>query len=229
MHGSHTLPPWGRCSSLGRPSGWRAYAGKTLLLLCFLLLLLALVACDDASSGGATSAASASPTTPQLQITPPPPVATVTFQMYTGSTFALHYPQNWVVRTAGTVMSLSDASGTYNLTVNVQPNAGGKVSASQLAETSLAGVKASLSHPQRVFIASTVTLAGTTWSQRAISGTTLTNGVQVEREVIILATNHPGHASGTLGVVLVYMGVKQTFAQARKTYFAPILQSFAFV
>jgi hypothetical protein len=197
-------------------------------MLCCIALALTLAACDDAA-GGTASSAQASPTTPQLQVTPPPPVATVTFQAYTGSTFALHYPQTWVVRTAGTLVSLSDASGTYNLTVNIQPDANGKVSANQLADTSLASVKASLSHPQRISIASTITLAGTTWSQRAVSGTTLTNGVQVEREVIILATNHPAHSASTQGVVLIYMGVKQTFAQARKTYFTPILQTFAFV
>ena len=228
MHGLQTLPPGGAGALTGRVRAWRRRAGRVLLLLCLLALVLMLAACDDGTDG-TTSSALASPTTPQFQVTPPPAVATVTFQAYTGSMFALHYPQTWVVRTAGTMVSLSDASGTYNLTVNMQLNVDGKVSASQLADTSLASVKASLSHPQSLAMASTVTLAGTTWSQRALSGTTLTNGVQVEREVIILATNHPAHAASTQGVVLIYMGVKQTFAQARQTYFAPMLQSFAFV
>jgi hypothetical protein len=228
MHGLHRLSRY-ECSVAKTRPFWSQVAGKALLILCFLTLILALTACDDQGSVAQSTVIPSSPTPPQFQISTPPPVATVTFQAYTGSDFSLNYPQTWVVRAAGTVVSLSDASGTYNLTVNLQPNADGKMSANQLADTSLAGVKTSLNHPQHVAISATITLAGTTWSQRAVSGTTLSNGVQVEREVIILATNHPAHAANTSGIVLIYMGLKQSFAQARKTYFAPMLQTFAFL
>ncbi|HEX7734166.1 MAG TPA: hypothetical protein VF458_04870 [Ktedonobacteraceae bacterium] len=226
MHGLHrfTDHEYGasKTSQFRVREGWRG-----VLMFCFLaLVVFSLAACDDQASA---SAPTVIPSSPQAVLSTPPPVATVTFQLYSGSVFSLQYPQGWVTRSAGTVVSISDASGTYNLTVNLQPNANGKLSANQLAEANVASVKAVLTSPQSVTVSPTVTLAGATWSQRAVSGTTLSNGVQVEREVIILATNHPPHTAGTRGVVLIYMGVKQSFSQASSTYFAPMLRTFTFL
>lgn len=227
MHGLHRSTGSQRLV-VAKMSGGKSAAWRALFLLGCLALMLMLTACDGQGSAYAPPGAPSSPVA-QFQISTPPPVATVSFQVYTGIGLSLRYPQNWVVRTAGTVVSLSDASGTYNMTVSLTPNAHGQLTASQLADTNLASVKTTLSNPQPVAMPSSVKLAGTSWSQRAVSGTTLSNGTQVEREVIILAANHPAHATSTKGVVLIYMGVKQTFAQARNTYFIPMLQTFTFL
>lgn len=227
MHGSHFLTSHERfvlkTPLFRKPRVWQA-----LFLLCFLVLGLVLAACDNQGSVASAPATSA-PHSSQFQLSTPPPVATVSFQVYTGNGLSLNYPQTWVVRAAGTVVSLSDASGTYNMTVSLTANANGQKTAEQLAKTSLASVQTALSHPQHIAVSATVSLAGTTWSQQAVSGIALSNGVQVEREVIVLATNHPASATNTRGVVLIYMGIKQSFAQARNTYFVPMLKTFKFL
>lgn len=228
MHGSHILARH-ECFNGRFFLSRKRIAHKALLVFCFLALALSVAACGDQRSASSPPVMPAAPTQNTFQLTTPPPVATVTFQVYTGNGLSLNYPQNWVVRSAGALVSLSDASGTYNMTVNFQPNANGQVTANQLANTNLASIKKTLSHPQSIAVSPTISLAGTTWSQRAVSGTTLSNGVQVEREVIVLATNHPAHAADTRGVVLIYMGVKQSFTQASHTYFTPMLRTFKFV
>ena len=228
MHGLHISANRKRPATKNSSSR-NNIARKLLLVSCFLVLILSLAACDDQQSAASPTVVPAVPTQNQVQLSTPPPVATVTFQVYTGDGLSLNYPQSWVVRTAGTVVSLSDASGTYNMTVNLLSNANGQTTANQLADTNLASIKKTLNHPQSVAMSPTVSLAGITWSQRAASGTTLSNGVQVEREVIVLATNHPAHAANTRGVVLIYMGLKRSFAQASNTYFAPMLRTFKFL
>lgn len=228
MHGTH-LSPDREHFVLNMHAGWKHKAGRVLLMLCFLALLLSLAACGDQKSVSSPGAVASTTHPPQFQLSTPPPVATVSFQVYTGSGLSLNYPRAWVVRVTGSVVSLSDASGTYNMTVSLTSNARGQISADQLAKTSLASIKTALSHPQSIAMSPTISLAGTTWSQQAVSGMTLSNGVQVEREVIVLATNHPAHAANTRGVVLVYMGIKQSFAQARNTYFVPMLRTFTFL
>lgn len=228
MHGLHRFTAWEHVAAhrgpVRRRAGWRA-----LFMLSFLcLVVFSLAGCDDQGSG-ASSLPTTIPSSPQVVLSTPPPVATVTFQSYTGSVFSLQYPQAWVVRSAGTVVSLSDASGTYNLTVNLQPNANGQLSANQLADASLTSAKAALTNPQSVAVSPTIRMAGTSWSQRAVSGVTLSNGVQIQREVIILATNHPPRAADTRGIVLIYTGLKQSFSQASSTYFAPMLHTFTFL
>src|SRR5581483_8204486 len=102
------------------------------------------------------------------------------------------------------------------------------VTPDQLAEASLASTRASLRNSRTVQVPSTVNLAGTTWSQRAVSGTTLSNGQQIAIEVVILATTHPAHTASTRSVVLTYLGSQSLFNQAQHTYFVPMLQSFKF-
>lgn len=227
MHGLHFSTSSGR--SIFKIAPFRIQrVCRVFLLLGLLGLTLLLAACD---SQGSDASATVTPAlhSSQVQLSTPPPVATVTFEVYTGNGLSLSYPQTWVVRAAGTVVSLSDASGTYNMTVSLTANANGQKTADQLAKASLASVQVALNDPQHIAVPATVSLAGTTWSQQAVSGSTLSNGIQVEREVIVLATNHPASATSTRGVVLVYMGIKQSFAQARNTYFVPMLKTFKFL
>lgn len=191
---------------------------QRLFLACNTLLLMTAIlgACGGSGNGVATSTSHS---------TPP---AALVFQAYTGSGFSISYPATWVIRTAKISVTFSDLSGAYNLLVSFTPDPRGAVTSDQLAETSRAATRASLRNPQNVQVSSTINLAGVTWSQRAVSGTTLSNGQQIAIEVMILATTYPPHASNTRGVVLTYLGAKSLFQQAQRTYFAPMLQAFKF-
>lgn len=182
-----------------------------------IILATILVACG----GSGTSAST--PATPQSSPSGPP-----VFRPYSSPFFSITYPENWVIRTSRTTITFSDTPGTYNLAVNFAPDPHGALSSDQLAEQSLKLTRASLLNPQSVSMPSTVTLAGVTWSQRAIIGNTLSNGQQVAIEVVILTTNYPAHSANTKGVVLSYLGAKSLFTQAQNTYFSPMLQAFKF-
>lgn len=66
-------------------------------------------------------------------------------------------------------------SGSANLLVSFTSDPRGSLTPDQLAETGLASPRASLRNPQHT----TITMAGATWSLRAVSGTALSNGQQI--------------------------------------------------
>lgn len=196
---------------------WKPKIQRLFFACSAIVLATILAAC-----GG--SGTSVSPTaTPQSSPSGPP-----VFRPYSSPFFSITYPENWVIRTSRTTITFSDTPGTYNLAVNVAPDPHGSVSSDQLAEQSLKLTRASLLNPQSVNMPSTITLAGVTWSQRAIIGDTLSNGQRVAIEVVILTTNYPEHAANTKGVVLSYLGAKALFTQAQSAYFSPMLQAFKF-
>lgn len=182
-----------------------------------IVLASMLVACGGSGNSASTAA------TPQSSPSGPP-----VFRPYSSPFFSITYPETWVVRTSSVTITFSNSTGTYNLAVNVAPDPHGTVSSDQLAEKSLDLTKASLLTPQTVTMPATVTMAGVTWSQRAITGNTLSNGQQVAIEVVILATNYPASSANTKGVVLTYLGAKSLFTQVQTTYFSPMLQTFKF-
>ena len=197
---------------------WKQHIQHLFFIYGALALTALLVACGG--SGNSTSA----PARPQTSPSGPP-----VFRPYTSPFFTITYPETWVIRTSSTTITFSDTPGTYNLAVSFAPDPHGAVTPTQLAEKSLDLTKASLLNPQAITMPSTVTLAGVTWSQRAITGNTLSNGQKVAIEVVILATNHPARSANTKGVVLTYLGTKSLFAQAQSTYFTPMLQAFKFI
>jgi hypothetical protein len=196
---------------------WKQNVWRSLLGVSVLVLALVLAACE--SSGKNKSFASQGLT---------PSVAPV-FQTYTGPGFSIIYPESWVIRTSEFAVTFSDLSGAYNLEVSFTPNPQGAATPGQLVTQSITTTRARLAKPQTVPMPSTVTLASVTWSQQAVSGATLSNGQQVEIEVVTLATDYPAHAANTKGVVLTYLGAKALFERAQNTYFAPMLQSFKFI
>lgn len=188
--------------------------------LCALVLVVLLAAC-----GGSGSTAT---TTPTPQPPTPTPTPAVVMTTYTGTDFNISYPKDWKASPAGTTVAIGDSLNIYNMTITSTPDPGGAVTADQLADTGVTGAKANLKNAQTVTIAPTTTVAGQTWSQRAVSGTTTVNGQSVEVELIILTTTHPAAAATTKGYIIAYGTIKQQLDLATGMYFMPMLQSFKF-
>ncbi len=198
-------------------ASWMKKIQRLFFMCSAIVLATMLAACGGSGNSASTTA------TPQSSLSGPP-----VFRPYSSPFFSITYPETWVVRTSSVTITFSNSTGTYNLAVNVAPDPHGAVSSDQLAEKSLDLTKASLLAPQTVTMPATVTMAGVTWSQKAITGNTLSNGQQVAIEVVILATNYPASSAKTKGVVLTYLGAKSMFTQAQTTYFSPMLQAFKF-
>lgn len=188
--------------------------------LCSLVLVALLTAC-----GGFTTNTTTTPTPQPPTPTPTPAVAMTT---YTGKDFSISYPKDWKATPASTAIAIGDSLDIYNMTLAATPDPSGTATADQLADGGVAGAKANLKDAQTVSIAPTTTIAGQTWSQRAVSGTTTVNGQSIEVELIILATTHPASALDTKGYIISYGTIKLQFEQATSMYFMPMLQSFKF-
>ncbi len=123
---------------------------------------------------------------------------------------------------------MTDSLGIYSMTVSVSPNPTGAISADQIANTSVVAAKRGIQNVKTVQIAASTSVAGQTWSQRAITGTTTINGGQANVEIVVLATNHPNQSVDTKAFVITYETIQDTFTQAQSTYFLPMLQTFKF-
>ncbi|MEO7022409.1 MAG: hypothetical protein ABI234_19830, partial [Ktedonobacteraceae bacterium] len=146
---------------------------------------------------------------------------------YNGSGFTMKYPQGWKTTASSAEVDFTDTTGN-TLTIGFTPNPNSATSPAQLADGGLAGAKANLKDPQTVNFPATTAIGGQTWSQRAVSGTSVVNGQSENVEAVILATNHPNFSTDTKGYTLIYVASKDAFDTSRSRYFMPMLQSFAF-
>lgn len=156
------------------------------------------------------------------------PTPSAAFMTYRGSGFTIKYPQNWQVTSAKNEVDFADLAGN-TMTIGFSPNPSSATSPDQLADSALAGAKANMKNPQMVNVPATMTISNQIWSQRAVSGISSINGQSENVEAVILATNYPKFAATTKSYTLIYATSKDTFEQSKRMYFAPMLQSFAFI
>lgn len=203
----------------------RLATGVGALILAFLLVACGGKTSTEQNNSSSTTNNSAAATSTANALTP---TVIVVMKSYTGTGFTIKYPQNWKVASSANGVAFSDPSGTYNLSIGTTPNADGSVNAEKLVDGGITGAKANLKNVQTIALPATTNFAGQDWTQRAISGDNTYKGQTTAVQANILATNHPTHASNTKGYVIAYVALKEKFAQAKITYFMPMLQTFKF-
>ena len=212
-----------------RLPGFSRNPARNILIACSLLLVLLLAACG---SSGTSSGSTPTPTSaPQATPSPTPavsPTSSVNLTTYTGNGFTIGYPQGWKATASGKNVVFTDDTGIYNFTIVIAPNPGGAASPDTVVNTSVDGVKNTLTNPQTVNVPASTTIGGESWVQRSIAGTSSTGGQSGDIQMVVASDNHPANSASTNSFTVIYATLKATFDAANTQYFQPMLQSFKF-
>jgi len=193
--------------------------------LGIIILLALLVACGT-TSGGSTSTATPTSAPPTLL----PTTTMVAMATLAGNGYTMSYPQSWQISRSGTLLvTLADSTGTTKMTITVAPDPNGAISADTLVDTALKAAMVPLKNTQSESVSPTVTVAGNSWSQKSVSGTTRLNSANTDIQAVVIANVHPGNTPMSKSYTIVYSAPKTMFNQANAAYFQPILQSFKFL
>jgi hypothetical protein len=186
--------------------------------LCCLILPLLLVACGDST-----------PSTSALTPLSSPSHGLI---IYTGHGYSISYPQGWGVPTSaanGTVVFKNAAyDAVPRLFITVAPNPGGALSPDAMVTTGLKSTEALLTDPHIISIASTVTVAGESWSQRAVAGSATVNGESATVQYVVIAANHPAKGAATMSFTISYGETQALFDTTNSSTFQVMLHSFTF-
>lgn len=192
-------------------------------VFCTVLLAFFVAACG----GGSGSSTTPTPTPTQAKPTPTtPPSASLT--TFTGNGFTIGYPAGWKVTKTNTQVQFEDPTSLYSFAVVITPNPGGLASADQILTASVDALKKQFKNAQDENVSPTTTVAGESWSQKAVSGTSEVNGQSADVELILISVNHPASSPSTVNFSMVYGTAKALMPVAVSTYFQPMLNSFKF-
>ncbi|MBX5449497.1 hypothetical protein [Thermogemmatispora sp.] len=150
---------------------------------------------------------------------------------YRGEGYLIGYPQGWKVDTSKPgFVTFSDPEGIAYLSVHVQANPNGLISAQDQVTVGLQLFRSQVTHYQPVSVAPTTTVAGERWSQGAATGDLRVQGQPnpVPAKIVVLADNHPANSPQTRGFTIAYATAQQVFDLADEGEFQPMLQSFTF-
>lgn len=189
--------------------------------LSALVLVFFLAACGGPGGIGGGSATPTPTNTP----TPTPSPTPVTTQTYNGTGFTIGYPAGWTAQSEASLgVAITDALKVNAISVITVPAAPGE-SSDQIAAaeaTTLIPILLHGSQPDAA-VASTTTVAGDTWVQKAYTGTISAGGQNVPGRIYLLVDVHHGSA-----YVIYYGGPAATFDVENTQAFQPMLQSFKF-
>lgn len=220
-----------------RLSTWRPATRRVFLVLCASVLLVLLAACSGLGStsgstnnnpGGANGTAGTTGTTSVNGATPTLP-SSVDLTGATGTNYSITYPKTWKKTGSGNSVSYHDTTTSGNsLNVVVAPDPNGTVSADKFADANILVLEKTLTNSKVVNVASTITINGVTWSQRAITGTAKVGVQNVQLKAIMLVTTHPASSANTQTYEIIYEGPVFTFDLTNAIDFQPMLHSFKF-
>lgn len=197
------------------------YARVILALICG-VVAFSLTACFGININFGSSPAS-TPTSAPNAVPTQAPLTT-----FSGEHFTLKYPQNWKVAKDATSVTFSDPNGIAYFRINFTPNPGGFISPAQQVQVGLQTFQSQVKQYKQQSIASSTTVANTSWSQGSATGTLTVQGTTAPVRVIVLGTNHPETDPNTFAYTIAYATADQLFTIANTTYFQPMLRSFAF-
>ena len=189
--------------------------------LSALVLLFFLAACSGPGGIGSSPTPTPRPPTP----TPTPTPTPVTTQTYTGTGFTIGYPTGWTPqKQPGLGVAITDSLKVNAVSVFTSSALPGATAEQVATAESVAllplvvqGAKPDTS------VASTTTVGGDTWVQKAYTGTLSANGQSVPGRVYMLVDIHHGTA-----YTIIYGGPAALFDVENAQYFQPMLQSFKF-
>lgn len=186
-------------------------------LSCLLLLTGLVTAC---SLFGGSGSGSATPTT----------APSVSLTTYSGDGFTIGYPAGWKVSKNQTTVTFTDPQGIASLAVSTVNNVDGALPSTSVVQAGMLLFKSRVKNYQTVNGATTVQVAGDTWSQGAATGDLVPPGqsASVNVKTVVIADNHPAHTTSTKAYTIVYATGSQVFDLANQGYFQPMLQSFNF-
>lgn len=194
--------------------------------MCSLALAVLLINCG----GGSGQSRSSLTPTPTATPTPSPtPVRSLT--NYAGSGYTIEYPQGWKVSNgAHGLVTFNDPQGIAYVSIATAPNPKGAVSPPNLVNLGLQVFKSQAENYQRLEVAPITTVGGDTWSQGAATGDVTRSGQPspVTMKVVVIADNHPAHASTTEAFTIAYGTGQLVFDLAFRAYFQGMLHSFKF-
>lgn len=196
-------------------------SARLILALICGVVAFSLTACFGINFGAAP--ASTPTPVPQTAVPTQPPLTT-----FSGEHFSIKYPQTWKVNKDATSVTFSEPNGIAYFRVNFTPNPGGFVSPSQQVQVGLRAFQSQAKDYKPQSIASSTTVANTTWSQGSATGSVTVQGNTAVARVVVLGTNHPQNDANTMAYTIAYTTADQLFPIANTTYFQPMLQSFAF-
>lgn len=201
---------------------WKHVTRQVSISLSFIVLITVLAACGG---GGGTASSTPTPSAP----TPAPTTASVGMQTFTGNGFSISYPQNWQKTTSSSQTVFSDETAGNAFTIVQTADPGGAASADTIATASIQAIaKTVLKNGKTETVPATVSINGTTWSQRAVTGDVEANGQTVPAKLVLLVAIHPASAVTSQSFQLFYVAPTLTFDQANLLVFQPMLQSFKF-
>jgi hypothetical protein len=179
--------------------------------------------------GGTTSAPTPTPTHQPSSVSGT--VSTSNLVSYRGDGYVIGYPHGWKVDTSKPgFVTFSDPQGIAYLSVHVQPNPNGVVSAQEQVTLGLQLFRSQVTHYQPASVDPTVSVAGERWSQGAATGDLSVGGQPspVPVKIVVLAVNHPANSPQTRGFTIAYATAQAVFDLADQGEFQPMLQSFTF-
>jgi hypothetical protein len=194
---------------------------------CSLILISVLSACN--LFGGTGSAPTPTPTSKPIVASST--ASTGNLVSYRGDGYVIGYPRGWKVDTSKPgFVTFSDPQGIAYLSVHVQPNPRGLISAPDQVSIGLRLFRSQVTHYQPVSVAPTATVAGERWNQGAATGDLRVQGQPnpVTVKIVVLAVNHPANSPQTQGFTIAYATAQEIFELADQGEFQPMLQSFAF-
>ncbi|MBX5456800.1 MAG: hypothetical protein IRZ31_07860 [Thermogemmatispora sp.] len=194
---------------------------------CSLILVSVLSACN--LFGGAGSAPTPTPTSKPTAVSSA--ISVVNLVSYRGDGYVIGYPHGWKVDTSKPgFTTFSDPQGIAYLSVHVQPNPNGVISAQEQVSVGLQLFRSQVTHYQPVSVAPTASVAGEQWNQGAATGDLRVEGQSnpVTVKVVVLAANHPANSPQTQGFTIAYATAQEIFELADQGEFQPMLRSFAF-
>ncbi len=198
------------------------YMYRIMPVICCMVLATLLVACGDSTSSTPTPTAIPKPSST------PAPSPTSSTKVYMGDGFSISYPQNWNVKTKGNAVSFTDPTEVDVLIIAEEPNPNGVASAEQVASAEVSAAKVGMTNEQVVNIPPTTTVAGESWVQKSISGTTKVNGQSTVVQLVVIADNHPENSPASKSFSIFYGADKTLFPSVFATYFQSMLASFKF-
>jgi len=181
-----------------------------------LLLTLLLAACATGGNNNKT-----------VKIEPTPtPVPLTTYQ---GDGYSIGYPQGWSEKGKGSLVTFTDPQGLTAFIIEKTPNPNGTIPPATAVDGGLNGLKSQGTNFQKIAVAPTLTLSGTTWYQGQASADATTNGQTTNLKLVVLSSDHPQSTTSTQTFTLIYSTPTKEFDTTNTQSFQPMLQSFKFV
>ncbi|WP_069801303.1 hypothetical protein [Thermogemmatispora onikobensis] len=196
---------------------------------CSLILMSLLGACNLFGGTGGTPTPTPTPTSKPSVASSTAPAGNLV--SYRGDGYVISYPRGWKVDTSKPgFVTFSDPQGIAYLSVHVQPNPNGIISAQDQVSVGLQLFRSQVTHYQPVSVAPTATVAGESWNQGAATGDLRVEGQPnpVTVKIVVLAANHPANSPQTQGFTIAYATAQEIFDLADEGEFQPMLHSFAF-